>query len=97
MSQNDHRALQILEANFELTDCNNQIVLPWKSYSPMLENNKEEDEVRLILLKKRLHTNLTVYQEYSMFMKDLLQNKYVRKVSRTELNKEKIKKNVFTP
>ena len=54
MSQEDKRALTIMEESAELRDGHYEIALPWKVFPPELPNNKIVAEHRLGLLKKRL-------------------------------------------
>lgn len=54
MSQNDRRALDIMEQTVKLENSHYEIALPWKKYPPSLQNNRAVAERRLSLLKKRL-------------------------------------------
>ena len=54
LSQDDKRALAIMEESAELCGGHSEIALPWKVFPPDLPNNKIVAERRLGLLKKRL-------------------------------------------
>ena len=56
MSQNDKRALEIMEQSAKLIDGHYEIRLPWKNY-PHLSNNRLQAEQRLASLKKRTRTS----------------------------------------
>ncbi|PFX21826.1 hypothetical protein AWC38_SpisGene13688 [Stylophora pistillata] len=54
LSQDDKRALAMMEESAEFRDGHYEIVLPWKVFPPDLPNNKMICKRRLGLLKKRL-------------------------------------------
>ena len=91
MSQNDKRALRIMEDSVQLKDGHYEIGLPWKSYPPQLENNMSVAERRLSLLKKRLQREPQVHEKYKVFMNDLLKNDYASKVENKDVNQQDIK------
>ena len=85
MSQNDHRALEIMEKTVKLVDGHYEIALPWKTYPPCLQNNKPMAERRLSMLKKRLEKDSVVLKKYGEFMGTMLSKDYARKVSSKDL------------
>ena len=90
MSQNDQRALNIMEGTVKLSNGHYEIGLPWKNHPPHLENNRPQAESRLQLLKKRLQKDAILHEKYTDFMADLLQKRYARKVTTEEqLQREK--------
>ena len=54
MSQEDRKALSMMEQSVRLRDGHYEVALPWKVFPPDLPNNKMQAEQRLQLLKKRL-------------------------------------------
>ncbi|XP_015754707.1 PREDICTED: uncharacterized protein LOC107334288 [Acropora digitifera] len=81
MSQDDKRALAIMEESVELCDGHYEIALPWKVFPPDLPNNKIVAERRLGLLKKRLVVkDPELHQKYSVFMDDLFDQGHARRV-----------------
>lgn len=80
MSQNDMKALRIMEQSARLIDGHYEIKLPWKHYLPPLSNNRVQAEQRLSSLKKRLLRDPLPLQQYKQFMDDLLTNDHARKV-----------------
>ena len=89
-SQNDQRALNIMEGTVKLSNGHYEIGLRWKNNPPHLENNRPQAENRLQLLKKRLKKDAILHEKYTDFMADLLQKCYARKVTIEEqLQREK--------
>jgi hypothetical protein len=80
MSQNDQRALKIMEDTVKLTNGHYEMALPWKNYPPCLQNNKSLAQRRLNLLKRKLEKDPTQHDKYKDFMNDLLRNGYARRV-----------------
>ena len=70
MSQDDKRALAIMQESAELCDGHYEIALTWKVFPPDLPNNKIVAKRRLGLLKKRLVKDPELHQKYSVFMDD---------------------------
>ena len=90
MSQNDQRALNIMEGTVKLPNGHYEIGLPWKNNPPHLENNRSQAENRLQMPKKRLQKDAILHEKYTDFMADLLQKSYGRKVTTEEkLQREK--------
>jgi len=71
MSQEDIKALSIMEESAKMKDGHYEIALPWRAYPPELPNNKVAAERRLSLLKKRLTKDPLLHGKYSAFMEDL--------------------------
>jgi len=85
MSQNDRRALDIMESTLKISNGHYEIALPWKNEPRRLQNNKSQAEQRLHLLKKRLQRDAILKEKYRDFMDDLLRKNYARKMSNEEL------------
>ena len=84
LSQNDRRALEIMEKTVKLKDGHYEIALLWKDYPPQLENNKIQAEHRLKLLRRRLQADSALHGKYTEFMNDLFENGYARKIPKEE-------------
>lgn len=80
MSLEDKRALQIFEETATLKNNHYEIALPWRSFPPDLENNKDVALQRLNSLKKRLLKDSTLHTNYTNFMKDLEDKCYAQRV-----------------
>ncbi len=72
MSQNDRKALDIMQNTAKLTKGHYEIALPWKNYPSCLANNKSLAQHRLKLLRRRLEKNDQVLVKYKEFINDLL-------------------------
>ena len=70
MSQNDKRALNVMESTAKLTNGHYEIALPWKNYPPCLKNNKSLAENRLKPLKRRLERDPAILVKYKEVMED---------------------------
>ena len=79
LSQNDKRALEIIQDTATLPDGHNTTALPWKDYPPCLENNRSLVEHRLRLLKKRLLKDSDLQVKYIACIQDLLQKGHAKK------------------
>ena len=90
MSQNDKRALKIMEESIQLKDGHYEIGLPWKSHPPQLKNNRPVAERRLSLLRKRLRREPEVHEKYKVFMNDLIKNDYASKIENREVDQSSI-------
>ncbi len=84
MSQEDRRALKIMEETVRKNNGHYEIALPWKNYPPCLQNNKPVAEHRLKLLKKRLDRDPVALGKYKQFMNDLLQKGYATPVQNND-------------
>ena len=80
LSQDDKKALAIMEESAELHGGHYEIALPWKVFPPDLPNNKIVAERRLGLLKKRLLKDPELHRKYSLFMDDLFDKGHAQKV-----------------
>ncbi len=90
MSQNDKKALKIMENSIKLHNGHYMIALPWKDYPPRLQNNRSLAEQRLNTLKKRLEREPIVHEKYTKFMNDLLNKDYARSVDSEDEDPSKI-------
>ena len=79
LSQNDKRALEIMQETCLLRDGHYTIALPWKEDPPCIENNRSLAEHRLRLLKKRLLKNSDLRVKYTTCIEDLLHKGYAKK------------------
>ena len=81
MSQNDKKALGIMEQAAKLVNVHYEIGLPWKNNPPHLSNNRLQAEQCLRSLKRRLQHDPSLLEKYRKFMADLLCKDYARKIS----------------
>ncbi|KAK3748897.1 hypothetical protein QZH41_002886 [Actinostola sp. cb2023] len=88
MSEEDIKALSIIEESAKMKDGHYEIALPWRAYPPELPNNKVAAERRLSLLKKRLTKDPLLHGKYSAFMEDLQKKGYAQKVPQEKISKE---------
>ena len=86
MSQNDRRAIEVMESTVKLSNGHYEIGLPWKNNPPCLENNKSQAESRLQPLKRRLQRDEILRKKYKDFMDDLLSKNYAEKVTSADLS-----------
>jgi len=80
MSQEDKRALKVMEETVQLKNGHYELSLPWKCTPPDLDNNRCVALHRLSLLKKRLEKNPQLHQMYKEFVNKLLVNDRARKI-----------------
>ena len=79
LSQNDKRALEIMQETCILQDGHYTIALPWKQDPPSIENNRSVAEHRIRLLKKRLLKDSDLRVKYTSCIEDLLHKGYAKR------------------
>ena len=85
LSQNDKRALEIMNETATLMNGHYEIALPWKNDPPGLENNRVIAEHRLKMLKKRLLKDPVLLTKYKECIEDLLEKGYAKSAPATSL------------
>ena len=90
MSQNDRKALHIMDGSAKLSNAHYEIALPWKNDPPLLMNNKSQARQRLHPLKKRFTRDSALHKKYRDFMDDLINKGYARKVSKKDLDNSNV-------
>ena len=85
LSQNDKRALEIMQETAMLENGHYTIALPWKDDPPCLENNRSVADHLLRLLKKRLLKDRDLLTKYKACIEDLIQKGYAEKAPPTEI------------
>ena len=80
MSQNDRKALEIMESTATKRNGHYEIALPWKNYPPCLLNNKSVAVHRLQLLKRRLQRDPALLERYKVFMDELLKAGHAQRI-----------------
>ncbi|XP_071092716.1 uncharacterized protein [Haliotis cracherodii] len=80
MSRDDKQFLDIMNSSKTLTGGHYQMSLPFKDAQLDFPNNKLQAEQRAISLKKKFKKNENFYEDYKVFMKDLLDKDYAQKV-----------------
>ena len=84
MSQDDIKAIEIMNKSVQLKEGHYEIALPLKD-DPNLPNNRPLVEHRLQLLKRKLSKDPELYQRYSSFMTELLDKGYAEEVPEQEI------------
>ena len=85
MSQEDRRALDVMNESIKLEEGHYEMALPWRQHPPELPNNKSLAEHRLKLLKRRLTKDPLLHGKYTEFVADLLRKGYAKRVHTTQL------------
>ncbi|XP_028394892.1 uncharacterized protein LOC114519037 [Dendronephthya gigantea] len=85
MSQNDKRALNIMEGSVKLVNGHYEIGMPWKNFPPYLPNNMPQAQRRLGSLKRRLQQDPSLLEKYKKFMDNLFLNDYARKATTQDI------------
>ena len=80
MSQEELRFLRELERTVVLRDGHYEMALPLKDHEAPVPNNKPQVEQRALWLKGKLLRNKNLYNDYKVFMADLISKGYARKV-----------------
>ena len=86
LSQEDRRAIDIMNRTITLKDGHYEMVLPWRNHPPDLSDNKSLTEHRLKLLKRRLTKDPALHEKYSGVINDLRKG-YARKVPTVTLER----------
>ncbi|XP_028407167.1 uncharacterized protein LOC114529553 [Dendronephthya gigantea] len=85
MSQNDKKALNIMEGSVKLVNGHYEIGMPWKKFPPYLPNNMPQAQRRLGSLKRRLQQDPSLLEKYKKFMDNLFLNDYARKATTQDI------------
>ena len=85
MSQDEHRFMQNAE-KIQFKDGHYEIPLPFKNHASSVPNNKSHALVRVEWLKRKLERDPKLCDDYQVFMKELLNKGYARKVPPEQLN-----------
>ena len=85
LSQNDKRALEIMQETAMLENGHYTIALAWKDDPPCLKNNRSVADHRLRLLKKRLLKDRDLLTKYKACIEGLIQKGYAKKAPSTEI------------
>ena len=83
LSQNDKRALEIMQEAAVLQDSHYTIVLPWKDDPPCLENKRSLAEHGLRLWKKHLFKDPDMRVKYTACIEDIPQKGFAKKAPPT--------------
>ncbi|XP_071483331.1 uncharacterized protein [Diadema antillarum] len=79
-SVEDLRALKVMKESAVMVDGHYQVALPWRSYPPVLPNNRRLAEARLGYLKKRLERNEALRDKYVETVSDYIAKGYAKEV-----------------
>ena len=85
MSQDEHRFMQNAEKT-QFKEGHYEIPLPFKNHVSSIPNNKSHALVRVECLKRKLERDPKLCDDYQVFMKELLDKGYARKVPPDQLN-----------
>ena len=85
MFQDEHRFMQNAE-KIQFKDGHYEIPLPFKNHASSVPNNKSHALVRVEWLKRKLERDPKLCDDYQVFMKELLNKGYARKVPPDQLN-----------
>ena len=85
MSQEDRRALDIVNESIKLEEGHYEMALPWRKHPPELPNNRSLAEHRLKLLKRRLTKDPLLQGKYTELMDDLLRKGFAKGVHTAQL------------
>ena len=85
MSQDELRFMQNAK-KIQLNDGHYQIPLPFKDHVVSVPNNKQQALSRITWLKKRLENDPKFHDDYSAFMKELVDKGHARKVPLDQKN-----------
>ena len=88
MSMEDKRFIKIAEQSITPKDGHYSIDLPFRSERPVMPNNYQVAEQRLIGLKRKLKGNEIFRSEYTEFMEDVISNGHAEVVPQAELERE---------
>ena len=83
ISNEDKRFLKILDAQTMKVGNHYQTPLPLKNSYVKLPNNRKVAERRLLYLKKRLMKDERFHQQYTEFMKEILEKGYAKESEST--------------
>ncbi|XP_074639484.1 uncharacterized protein LOC141897759 [Acropora palmata] len=85
MSQDEHRFMQNAEKT-QFKEGHYESPLPFKNHVSSIPNNKSHALVRVECLKRELERDPKLCDDYQVFMKELLDKGYARKVPPDQLN-----------
>ena len=88
MSQDDKRAVNIMNKTSHIEDDHYVISLPFRNDTVKLPNNRLVAEHRLNLLQRRLSKDANLSEKYKTFMATLLDKKYAEKVPDSEMYRD---------
>ena len=80
MSQEDRRALDVMNESIKIEEGHYEMALPWRQHPPELPNNKSLAEHHLKLLKQRLTKDPLHHRKYTEFMDNLPCKGYAKRV-----------------
>ncbi|KAK0131196.1 hypothetical protein N1851_034101 [Merluccius polli] len=87
MSVEDKRFVTIAEQSIKLQDGHYSIDLPFRNNSPVMPNNYQVAEQRLIGLKKKFNRSEQFRTEYTEFLEDVISKGYAEVVPQAEVQR----------
>lgn len=88
MSLEDRKALSIMENSETMVEGHYQIALPWRHSAPMLPNNTQMAEKRLISLQWRLKRNPSLRDKYRRVIEDYVEKGYATKANDDAMDRQ---------
>lgn len=83
-SEDDKRALEIMQNSVSMVNGKYQLAVPWKSDPEDLPNNRRAAEVRLQHLRRKLQRNDDLRQQYSATVEKYVADGHARKLTANE-------------
>lgn len=80
MSQEELHFLKVLDSTEVLKEGRNKMALPLRDCEVTVPNNWVQAERQVLWLKRKLHDNKDLYTDYKVFMTEILEEGYARKV-----------------
>lgn len=84
MSEDDKKALDVMQRSAVLKNGHYEIELPLKGSKVILQDNISQVKHRLALLEKRLRKDRMLHEKYVAFMEDCINKGYAEKVSEAD-------------
>lgn len=80
MSQEELHFLKVLDSTVVLKEGHYKTALPFRDCEVTMPNNRVQAERQALWLKRKLHDNKDLYTDYKVFMTEILEEGYARKV-----------------
>ncbi len=86
MSQEDKQFLRSVQENTKFEKGHCCVKLPLRNESVKMPNNRSVAELRAVNLKRKLQRNSSLLEDYSHFMKSIIEKGYALKVPTEQLD-----------
>ena len=88
LSQEDRLWKSKIEDSVKIRDGHYELALPFRDEDPRMPNNRQMAERRLACLKRKLDSNPQFAQDYTAFMKSLVEEGHAEKVPEDSIRRE---------